>query len=132
MTMRKPALRSRKGFSLLAVMIALILLGVGVLALARTQTIVTSIQGRAATRTVELAIARGYMEVLRGRDASTIVPESATLVDADGQASATGPYTRTVDVVTLSSNLKRVTVSVQMPHSGGPIVLETLIYVRSA
>ena len=124
-------MRTRRGFSLLAVMIALILLGVGIMALANTRNIVTAMQGRTAARTTELAIARAYMEVLRGRDPTTLVSEAAMQVDSQGQPSASGPYTRTVEVGVVQSNLKRVTVTVQAPRAGAPVALQTLVYVPS-
>jgi Tfp pilus assembly protein PilV len=123
--------RKRAGFTLLSVMVALVMLVVGILGLARTLAVTTTVQGEAAMRTASLDIARGYMESLRARDAGLVVSEPAVRVDADGNPSATGAYTRAVEVLEESGNLKRVRVIVRAPKAMVPTVLETLIYVRT-
>jgi type IV pilus modification protein PilV len=118
----------RQGFTLISVLVALVILSVGLLALARTQAQLVKTQGNTAQRNTALTIARDYAEVLRSRDPATLVTEPAITVDGRGQASPSGAYSRTTVVTVLSINLVRVQVQVTYPHGPIPIELVTLIY----
>jgi len=118
------------GFTLISVMMAVVLLTIGILALSRTQSLVLSAHSSAATRTTALEIARAYLENLRSRDPSTLATESALKVDETGVANANGPYTRSVTVQSLSSNLKQVTVTVTTPTNKNGVSLMTMAYVN--
>ena len=120
--------RGRGGFTLISVLVALAILSIGLLALARTQAQLVRTQGNTAQRNIALAIARDYTEVLRSRDPTTLVSEPAIAVDGRGQPSASGRYSRTTVVTVLSTNLVRVQVQVTYPGGPAPIELLTLIY----
>ena len=58
---------NRRGFTLISVMIAVVILAVGVLALSRTLTSAMQMNTRAGMRTIALDIARQRMEFLRAQ-----------------------------------------------------------------
>jgi prepilin-type N-terminal cleavage/methylation domain-containing protein len=122
-----PARRDR-GFTLISVMVALVVVSVGLLALARAQASMVASQGNTANRTVGVTIARDYAEVLRARDPRTLVSEPAIRVDREGVPSGTGAYTRTTNVTVLAPNLLQVQVLVAYPRGGAPVEILTLIY----
>lgn len=120
--------RTEEGFTLISVMIAVSMLTIGLLALARSQTSLTKAQGGTSMRAVAYGIARSYAEDVRGRPATAIVTESATLVDNQGIPSGTGVYTRSMIVSSDSPRLYRVTIQVAYPQGTQPVQLVTLIF----
>jgi len=119
---------SERGFTLLSVLIAITMLAIGLMALARTQALLTRTQGATATRATALAIAQEYVEVLRSRDAGMLASESPVSVDELGRPNASGDYYRSTTVSTDAPNLRRVTVQVTYPRASLPIGLITLIF----
>jgi type II secretory pathway pseudopilin PulG len=117
-----------RGFTLISVLIAMVMLAVGLEALARSQTIMASVQGRMATAGTALGIARSYLEQVRGRDPWTLASESPVAVDELGVPSGTGKYTRALTVSLDADNLVRCTISVTYPRQSLPVQLVTLIY----
>jgi hypothetical protein len=111
-------------------MVAVVLLTVGILSLSRTQSLVLAAHTTAGTRTSALEIARTYLETLRSVDPATLQTQAALQVDETGTVSATGKYTRSVDVVDLGGNLKRVTVTVGTPTQKNTVSLMTMAYVN--
>ena len=123
--------RRDSGFTLVSVLVALGILSLGLLALARAQAVMVASQGNTANRTTALAIARDYAEVLRSRDPATLVSEAPVAVDSRGQPTAGGAYRRTTNVTILAANLLQVQVLVTYPRSATPVDLITLIYRRT-
>lgn len=124
--MKAPA--DNRGFTLISVLIAIVVLSVGLVALSRSQTVMMSIQNRLANGTTALGIARTYLEQVRGRDPWTLATEAATTVDELGLPSANGQYTRSMTVTLDANNLVRATISVTYPKQTAPVQLVTLIY----
>ena len=122
---------NRAGFSLLSVVVALVLLLVGIAALARTQMEAIRSQRGDAGRGQALALASAYMEELRARDISTIASEALATVDSLGAVSGTGRFQRQVIVSNDAVNLLRVTVQVTPPGAAQPVSLLTLFYRRT-
>jgi type IV pilus assembly protein PilV len=120
--------RDERGFTLISVLVAITILAVGLLALARTQELLARTQGATAYRATALSIARGYVEELRSRDAATLASEAAVPVDRLGEPSAAGPFSRATVVSSDAPNLARVTVHVGYPQAKQPIELVTLIF----
>ena len=91
-------MRNERGFTLISVLLAVSMLTIGLLALARTQAVLTSSESGVSNRAMALAIATDRLEQLRGSDPTTLASEPAATVDANGNLSATGAYQRSVTV----------------------------------
>ena len=129
---RRPRMGSRAGYTLVSVIVAMVLLLVGIAALARTQMMAIVSQRGDAGRGQALALAAAFMEELRSRDANTIVPEALVAIDSLGNLSGSGKFRRLVTVTDDASNLIRVTVSITPPGATQPVSLLTLFYQRTA
>jgi Tfp pilus assembly protein PilV len=125
-------MKNERGFTLISVLLAVGMLTFGLLALARTQAILTGAENGVSNRGVALAIASDRLEQLRGTDPSTLASEPAASVDAQGLPSASGPYQRSVTVTLDQANLLRLTVTVTYPRMTSPVRLEALIYRRTS
>jgi len=121
-------IRREGGFTLVSVMVALIMVSVGLLALARAQAAMVASQGNLANRTVALTIARDYTEVIRSRDPATLVTEAAVNVDRQGVVTPSGVYARSTTITQLAPNLLQVQVFVTYPRSQTPVEIITIIY----
>jgi type IV pilus assembly protein PilV len=120
--------KNEGGFTLISVLIAIVMLSVGLVALARSQAMLMTTQNRLANANTALSIARGYMEQVRGRDPWTLATEPAIAVDEYGIANVAGTYRRSMDVTLDATNLVRTTVSVTFPRMTQPVQVITLIY----
>ena len=109
-------------------MIAVVLLSLGLMALAKTQGVLARSQTDTANRSSALAIAQGYTEVIRSRDPAILASEGTVQVDANGLVAAGGVYSRSTTVTSDSPNLLRITVSVNYPRAAAPLSIVTLIY----
>lgn len=122
---------NEQGFTLISVLIAVVILTIGILALAKTSATVVRTSANAATRSEAVSVARSYMEEVRSRTPANLISETLAYVDREGTIDANGPYTRQVIVTDLASNLKSVQVVVTMPGSSVPVELVTLAFVGS-
>lgn len=120
--------KPRRGFTLVSMIVALVLLGVGVGALARSSAETVKAQNVAQNRTNAIAIGRAFVETLRTRDPWLMQSLAAENVDADGAASGSGLYSRALDMVIERQNLVRLTVTVKYPRMTTPVVLTTFLY----
>jgi len=122
-------IRNERGFSLISTLIAVVILAIGILALAKTSAAVVRAGAQAASRTEAVSVARAYMEEVRSRQPAALISEAAVACDREGVPNANGPYTRSVVVTDVASNLKSVRVVVTMPNSSVPVELVTLAFV---
>lgn len=106
----------------------MVLLGVGVSALAHANGQTVTLQTLAQNRTNAIAIGRGYLELVRTRDPWTVESEGAVSVDADGQEAANGRYTRTMTVTSHRQNLIRIEIVIDYPRGQQPIRLHTMLF----
>ncbi len=120
---------NKQGFSLISTLIAVVILAIGILALAKTSAAVVRAGAQAASRTEAVSVARAYMEEVRSRQPAALISEAAVACDREGVPNANGPYTRSVVVTDVASNLKSVRVVVTMPNSSVPVELVTLAFV---
>ena len=120
--------RNARGFTLVSVLVALLILTIGLMALARAQAQLVSTQTDTSNRSTALSIARGYTEVLRSRDPWTLISEPVITVDDRGQPAAGGAFTRTTTVTVLQNNLLQVQVDATYPRGPLPVNIITLIY----
>ncbi|MCU0649400.1 MAG: prepilin-type N-terminal cleavage/methylation domain-containing protein [Gemmatimonadaceae bacterium] len=123
-----PRRRARRGFTMISMLVALVLLSVGVLALAQANAASIKVGTRSANRGVALGIARAYLEEVRTRDPWAVTNETAIRVGADGVPNSTGAYTRTLTATVERVNLLRVSISVDYPNPTGPIAVDTYLY----
>jgi type II secretory pathway pseudopilin PulG len=120
--------REPAGFTLLAVIVAIIMLGTGVMAVGAANTMRVRSQTTSTTRGMALQIARSYLEELRGRDPWSLVDEARMGVDADGAPNVSGTYTREMFATVVSPNLVHVRLLVNGPRLAAPVQFETDVY----
>ena len=122
---------NRRGFTLISVMIAVVILAVGVLALSRTLTGAMQANTKAGLRTIALDIARQRMEFLRSQppgNMAAFAEVSGTDVNEEGRPVTEGKYHRTVIVADVRTSLVSVTVRVTYPNGTTPVELITYVY----
>ncbi len=123
-------MKNEKGFTIISLIIAIVLLTFGILVLAKNSTDIIWMQSTAATRHTAASIARAYMEELRSRDPVTLASEAVTTVNNTGVPDANGNYQRTVVVEDFGTNLVQIRVIVNYPRARVPIFLLTLAFVN--
>lgn len=128
MTRSARATRSRSGFTIVAMLMAIVLLTIGLMSLAGANAQTITMQTLAQNRTSAIAIARAYLESVRTRDPWLVSTESPALLDSDGQLSASGAFTRTLTVTTVRQNLIRIDVNVVYPRGAQPVQLTTSLF----
>ena len=124
-------IKNQRGYSLVSMLVAMVLLTVGVVALMRTTGEIVEGYGTTSIRTTALSIARGYLEELRTRDPATLVTEAAVTVNDSGVADVNGNFSRSVTVTSPQGNLRQVVVTVNFPRAARPIELVTLVFVSA-
>ncbi len=127
--------RSDRGFTLIEVLIALIVLTVGVAGVLSGLTTVTlaSVHTNEQGRATALAVQK--MEELKALPVEDIEPQAAVAVDENG-VEGTGPYRRKVDVSHSTVGLKTAEITVDVEYSVGRmgrrhVQLTTLVYSGS-
>ena len=118
----------RRGFTLVSMIVALVLLGVGVGALAHSSAETLKYQNIAQNKTNAIAIARTYVETLRTQDPWLMQTEPTVAVDQDGAVSTTGKFSRAMEFAVERQNLVRLTITVKYPRMTDPVVLTTFLY----
>ena len=118
----------RRGFALLSLMVAVVLLATGVMAIGAANTMRIRTQTQSTMRTTSLNVARTYLENLRGRDPWSLAAEAAVRVNASGAVDPAGAYTRELLVTVERTNLLRIEVVVTGPGTSAPIRLMTNVY----
>lgn len=118
-----PARRGRRrpspegGFSLLEVLVAMVLLAVGALAVARGMGTALAAGTRAGEQTRASALAVSKLERLKSLPAAEVEDEAPTRIDARGRPDPDGRYLREVTVCDVDEgarpNTKEVTVRVE-------------------
>ena len=109
-------------------LMAIILLAVGLMALAGANAQTVTMQTLSQNRTNAIAIARAYMEQVRTRDPWSIVSESSVALNGDGQVSGSGAYVRTLTVTIIRQNLIQIVVDVRYPRGTQPVQLTTSFF----
>ena len=118
----------RRGFTLVSMIVAIILLAVGLSALASANASTIKMQTLAQNRTNAIAIGRSYLEQVRTRDPWLVETESAVRLGAEGTPDASGSYMRTMTVTVTRQNLVKIDVAVDYPRAASPVLLTTLLF----
>ena len=121
-------MRKDAGFSLIAVLVAIVVLSIGLLSISRTSTQILTMHTAVSSRSAALAVARSHMETVRSQDPATLGSESEVTVNGEGDIDSYGPYTRTVVVDSISHNLKRIRIQVTWPRASAPVELVTMAF----
>lgn len=119
---------SRRGFTIVSMLVAIILLAVGLMSLAAANAQTVTMQTLAQNRTSAIAIARAYMEQVRTRDPWLIASESAVALNSDGQAAGGGKFVRSLVVTQSRTNLIKIVVKVVYPRGSQPVELTTSFF----
>jgi type IV pilus assembly protein PilV len=109
-------------------MVAMVLLVVGVSALASANGSTIKLQTLAQNRTNAIAIARAYAEQVRTRDPWLVQSEPAMRLNSDGVASSTGAYVRRLTVRETRNNLIELEIRVDYPRATQPVLLVTNMF----
>lgn len=112
-------MKNRSGFTLIEVMVAIVILGVGVLALLSTSALVTRMIGRGNMTTKATQVAQTRLEILR-QQALSSTPSCSTL-GASGTATGSNGITEawTVTTPASSTRLRELSVTVTYPITSG-------------
>ena len=126
-------LSSERGFSLLTVLIAVVLVSVAVVALSGTTVYVLSMQTESTTRSTAAGIAAAYMEEVKTRPVATLASESELAVDETGRVNtAQLDFMRELVVEAgPAPKSKLITIRVRYPRGRsrmGRVELVTIIY----
>ena len=125
---RRAVPRRRRGFTLISMMVAMVLLVVGVSALASANGSTIKLQTLAQNRTNAIAIARAYAEQVRTRDPWLVQSEPAMRLNSDGVASSKGAYVRRLTVRETRNNLIELEIRVDYPRATQPVLLVTNMF----
>jgi len=110
--------KNRNGFTLIEVMVAIVILGVGILGMLTTSALVTRMIGRGKVTTLAAQLADTRLEILR-QQALASSPTCSTL--ASGSATSTNRMSErwTVSTPASSTKLRQLDVTVTYPISTG-------------
>lgn len=109
-----------KGFSLIEVMIAMVILVIGFAAIVQSSTYSTGVRHGTSSRASAVYVASSYLEEVKMRPDSVIVSESATTVSMDGAVDVNGPFIRTLVIDrSIAPDLFKATVTVEYPWAMG-------------
>ncbi len=120
--------RRRRGFTIVSMLMAMILLAVGLMALAGANAQTVTMQTLAQNRTSAIAIARAYMEQVRTRDPWSIESEGSVALNNDGLPASQGTFIRSMTVTETRQNLIKIEVSVSYPRGSQPVQLTTSFF----
>lgn len=121
MTRPAESLRSLRGFGIVSVLVAVVLLAVGIVALSSSSAFIVSMQTDAAERSRASAIAVAYMEQVKTRLPAEISSENPVRVDETGEPDEKGAFIRSLVVTpeTDAPDVIRATVQVRYPSGFG-------------
>ncbi len=123
-----PTRKARRGFTLVSMIVAIILLAVGLSSLASANASTIKLQTLAQNRTNAIALGRAYLEQVRTRDPWLVESEAPVRLGAEGTPEADGPYVRTMTVTETRQNLVKIDVKVDYPRAQTPVLLTTLLF----
>lgn len=126
-------LDTERGFGMVSVLVAIVLLAIGVVAISASSAYMVSLQTDASERARATAIAVAYMEEVKMRVPQTLASEDTVAVSETGAVDADGAFRRALTVIPEPSvpDALRATVSVEYPSGfgrTGSVSMVTVIY----
>jgi Tfp pilus assembly protein PilV len=122
-------IRNERGTTLIAVIIALVILSAGLMALSKVQTDMVKARHVAEARSTAVSVARSFMEELRGQNPTTLVSQGPVTLNELGQIVPNGAYVGSVEVTAAGANMIQLRVLVNVPGTtNGQIELISLVY----
>ncbi|UCF18380.1 MAG: prepilin-type N-terminal cleavage/methylation domain-containing protein [Gemmatimonadota bacterium] len=110
-----------RGFGLVSVLVAMVLIAVAAVALSSSSAFMASLQTDASERATAAAIAIGYMEDVKMRRPTDLASEEPVRVNGTGAPDVGGAFVRSITVEREESvpDALRVTVAVDYPAGFG-------------
>lgn len=123
-------MKQREGFTLISVMVAVVLLSIGVMSLAKTQFMIAKVTNRQNQREQALELASEYLEEVRARDPWGLTNEATAAIDSTGAVNSAGKFTRTMTVADQGTQLESVRLVVRPRYgvSMDSVVINTMIF----
>lgn len=122
----------RGGFSILSVLIAVVLMGVGVAAVSSTSVYLLSLRTESTVRSTATGLAVTYMEEVKTRPTAGLASETSVTLNQQGEADPGGSFTREMVVGPGPvANSKLVEVKIGYPTGlgrRGEVELVTIVY----
>jgi Tfp pilus assembly protein PilV len=129
--MTQPA-SCERGFSILTVLIAIVLVSVAAVALSGTTVYVLSLQTESTVRSTATGLAAAYMETVKTRRVVSLGSEAEANVNEVGELAAEGDFVRSLTVASGPvPRSKLVTITVKYPRGRakmGQVELVTIVY----
>ncbi|MCC7053772.1 MAG: hypothetical protein IT355_10930 [Gemmatimonadaceae bacterium] len=123
-----PDAGQRRGFALLSIMVAVVLLATAVMAIGAANTTRLRSQTISTTRTAALSLARDHLEAVRARDPWSVASEAPQAVDATGAPVTGGEFTRELVVTVVQDNLLMLEVIITPRRGTAPVRLITNLF----
>jgi type IV pilus assembly protein PilV len=128
------AMKQREGFTLVSVIVAVMLLSVGIMALANAQFYAVRRASLENQKTLAIQLLSAYAEEIRSRDPWTLANEGPVTIDSTGAVNAQGKFVRRLVVSDEAAQLLRAQLWVVPIRAnaaaarGDTVRLETMIF----
>lgn len=131
------ALASNRGFSLVGVLIAVVLVSLALVALSGTMVSVVAFRNEAGVRSTAMRLGAAYLEQVKTRDPAALASETRVTVDELGAPDPGGRFARSLIVTDAAEpRSKRVVVTVEYPRGSqgddGTVTLVSIIYTGAS
>jgi type IV pilus assembly protein PilV len=124
---QRAGMKPRDGFTLISVLVAVMLLSVGIMALAGSQLYAVRTARIESARTQTIQLLSAYAEEVRARDPWSLADEGPTAVDETGTPNGAGNFRRLLQVSDEGTQLLRARLSM-WTLQGDTVRIETLIF----
>lgn len=133
MSRRVQRFECERGFGLISVLVAMVLLAVGVVALSSSSAFLVSLQTDTAVRSTATSLAIAYMEDVKKRPPRTLVSEALVRVNDVGDEDDAGHFVRSLSVAEAVAAPDLIKVAVEVRYlagmgRSGRVNLVTIVY----
>ncbi len=125
-----------RGYGLISVLVAIVLLSAGVVVLSSSSVFLSTLKTESAVRSVAASIALAHMEEVKTRERAAIVSQAPEPVNERGLPDADGNFLRAMEVEPDADITDAIRLRVKVGYPGPfgrvkSIEVETVIYVGS-